>query len=62
MFKRYKDRLKIMINYLFVAGAVQDMKNPETNKTKPCMKIDEGSSGKARRRIAASGIAVPELI
>lgn len=38
------------------------MKKPITNKIRPCVKPEDGSSGKTRSKTAAKGIADPELI
>lgn len=54
--------MTIMDTYLLVAGPFQDMLNPMMNKTRPCMKAVDGSSGNANSKIAARGMAEPELI
>ena len=48
--------------YLLVAEAFQVMHNPMMKKTRPCINAVEGSSGNANSKIAAIGIAEPELI
>lgn len=47
---------------MFVAAAFQLTVNPMMHKTRPCDSAVEGSSGKASSKIAARGIAEPELI
>lgn len=51
-----------MKTYLFVAGAFHEVVSPMMNKTKPYLKELEGSFGNPKNRIAAKGIADPELI
>lgn len=51
-----------MYTYLFVAGAFQDIEKPMMKKTRPCKKAVDGSSGKANSKMAAKGMAEPELI
>lgn len=48
--------------YLLVAGAFQEMINPVTKNTKPCITAVEGSSRNPSIKIAAKGTAEPELI
>jgi hypothetical protein len=45
-----------------VAGPFQDIKSPKMMSIKPCDNAVDGSSGKPNKRIAARGIADPELI
>uniref|UniRef100_A0A7C8Z339 Uncharacterized protein n=1 Tax=Opuntia streptacantha TaxID=393608 RepID=A0A7C8Z339_OPUST len=47
---------------LFVAAAFQVIMSPIINKTKPCIKAEEGSLGNPNNSIAAKGMAEPALI
>ena len=62
-FSRWKGKgCEFVRLYLFAAGAFQDMKKPTMNMSKPWATAVDGSLGKARRSIAARGIADAELI